>query len=161
LLSEIGGRRGIDAGLKIQVSLINALILLHLLFRCADRPQRSNVLIPARTPADAKNVVNIAVVVVVKTVVGNLIRIVPYHPRQVGMIPIDAGVNDGYNDDVEIREGSDPLNRHSIPADFDGDFDPDSTDPDEIQKIIDTIADPIGTFYRFSLPDSTLRRVQK
>ncbi|MCX6834019.1 MAG: oxidoreductase [candidate division Zixibacteria bacterium] len=36
----------------------------------------------------------------------------------------------------------------------------DSTDPKEIQQIIDTIADPIGTFYRFSLPHSLLRRVQ-
>lgn len=36
----------------------------------------------------------------------------------------------------------------------------DSTDPKEIQQIIDTIADPLGTFYRFSLPDSLLRRVQ-
>jgi F420-non-reducing hydrogenase small subunit len=36
----------------------------------------------------------------------------------------------------------------------------DSTDPEEIETIIDTIPDPIGTFYRFSLPDSMLRRVQ-
>ncbi len=36
----------------------------------------------------------------------------------------------------------------------------DSTDPEEIEKIIATIADPIGTYYRFSLPDSMLRRVQ-
>jgi F420-non-reducing hydrogenase small subunit len=37
----------------------------------------------------------------------------------------------------------------------------DTTDPAEAQKIIDTIADPLGTFYRFSLPDSMLRRVHK
>jgi F420-non-reducing hydrogenase small subunit len=36
----------------------------------------------------------------------------------------------------------------------------DSTDPEEIDQIIATIADPVGTFYRFSLPDSLLRRVQ-
>ncbi|MEW6051180.1 MAG: oxidoreductase [Candidatus Zixiibacteriota bacterium] len=36
----------------------------------------------------------------------------------------------------------------------------DSLDPDETAKIIDGIADPVGTFYRFSLPDSMLRRVQ-
>jgi len=36
----------------------------------------------------------------------------------------------------------------------------DSEEPKEIEKIIDTIADPLGTFYRFSLPDSMLRRVQ-
>lgn len=37
----------------------------------------------------------------------------------------------------------------------------DSTNPSEIEAIIDTIPDPIGTFYRFSLPDSMLRRSQK
>lgn len=36
----------------------------------------------------------------------------------------------------------------------------DSTDADEIERIIDTIADPVGTFYRFSLADSMLRRKQ-
>jgi F420-non-reducing hydrogenase small subunit len=36
----------------------------------------------------------------------------------------------------------------------------DSTDPKEIDQIIATIPDPIGTFYRFSLPDSMLRRAQ-
>jgi F420-non-reducing hydrogenase small subunit len=36
----------------------------------------------------------------------------------------------------------------------------DSTDPEEIDRIIETIADPVGTFYRFSLPDSLMRRVQ-
>lgn len=36
----------------------------------------------------------------------------------------------------------------------------DSTDPDEINSIIETIPDPIGTFYRFSLAESSLRRVQ-
>jgi F420-non-reducing hydrogenase small subunit len=35
----------------------------------------------------------------------------------------------------------------------------DSTDPEEIQRIIDTIVDPVGTFYRFSLANSPLRRV--
>lgn len=36
----------------------------------------------------------------------------------------------------------------------------DSRDPDEIQRIIDTIPDPTGTFYRFSMADSMLRRKQ-
>jgi F420-non-reducing hydrogenase small subunit len=36
----------------------------------------------------------------------------------------------------------------------------DSNDPDEIQKIIDGIRDPVGTFYRYSLPDSLLRRAR-
>ncbi len=36
----------------------------------------------------------------------------------------------------------------------------DSEDPEEIEQIIDTIPDTIGTFYRFSLAVSTLRRVQ-
>lgn len=37
----------------------------------------------------------------------------------------------------------------------------DSTDPEEVRKIIDTIADPLGTFYRFSMAGSLLRRVQE
>ena len=32
----------------------------------------------------------------------------------------------------------------------------DSNDPEEIQKIIDDIPDPAGSFYRYSLPDSVL-----
>jgi F420-non-reducing hydrogenase small subunit len=36
----------------------------------------------------------------------------------------------------------------------------DSTDPETIDKIIATIPDAVGTFYRFSLPDSMLRRAQ-
>jgi F420-non-reducing hydrogenase small subunit len=36
----------------------------------------------------------------------------------------------------------------------------DSNDPDEIQRIIDGIYDPVGTFYRYSLPDSLLRRAR-
>jgi F420-non-reducing hydrogenase small subunit len=36
----------------------------------------------------------------------------------------------------------------------------DSQDPEEIDRIIDTIADPIGTFYRFGMSHSTLFRVQ-
>ena len=36
----------------------------------------------------------------------------------------------------------------------------DSTDPDEIDRILKQIPDPLGTFYRFSLADSMLRRVQ-
>jgi F420-non-reducing hydrogenase small subunit len=36
----------------------------------------------------------------------------------------------------------------------------DSTDPEEIKKIIGTIADPLGTFYRFSLASSIMKRVQ-
>ena len=34
----------------------------------------------------------------------------------------------------------------------------DSTDPAEIQSIIEDIPDPVGTFYRYSLPESLLRR---
>ncbi len=37
----------------------------------------------------------------------------------------------------------------------------DSDDPDEIKKIVETIDDPAGTFYRFSLPGSILRRKVK
>jgi F420-non-reducing hydrogenase small subunit len=33
----------------------------------------------------------------------------------------------------------------------------DSTDPDEIDEILDGIVDPAGTFYRFSLPHSMLQ----
>jgi len=36
----------------------------------------------------------------------------------------------------------------------------DSTDPEEIERILDSIPDPLGTFYRFSLAESTLRRTQ-
>ena len=36
----------------------------------------------------------------------------------------------------------------------------DSTDEQEIQKILDGIVDPVGTFYRFSLGHSMLRRVR-
>ena len=36
----------------------------------------------------------------------------------------------------------------------------DSNDPEEIEQIIATIPDPLGTFYRFSLADSLLRRAQ-
>ncbi|MGD0353894.1 MAG: oxidoreductase [Dehalococcoidia bacterium] len=36
----------------------------------------------------------------------------------------------------------------------------DSTDPDEIKSIIDNISDPAGTFYRYSLPVSLLRRAK-
>jgi F420-non-reducing hydrogenase small subunit len=36
----------------------------------------------------------------------------------------------------------------------------DSDDPAEIQALIDSIPDAIGTFYRFTLPSSTLRRRQ-
>jgi len=36
----------------------------------------------------------------------------------------------------------------------------DSNDPDEIQRVIDGIHDPVGTFYRYSLPDSLLRRAR-
>ena len=37
----------------------------------------------------------------------------------------------------------------------------DSIDEAEVEKILDTVADPLGTFYRFSLPASMLRRVQQ
>lgn len=36
----------------------------------------------------------------------------------------------------------------------------DSDDPEEIQRIINDIVDPAGTFYRYSLPDSLLRRAR-
>ena len=36
----------------------------------------------------------------------------------------------------------------------------DSTDPAEIQSIIDAIPDPVGTFYRYSLADSLLKRAR-
>ncbi len=36
----------------------------------------------------------------------------------------------------------------------------DSTDPEEIEQILGQLADPLGTFYRFSLADSLLRRAQ-
>jgi F420-non-reducing hydrogenase small subunit len=36
----------------------------------------------------------------------------------------------------------------------------DSTDPEEVEQIIATIPDPLGTFYRFTLADSLLRRAQ-
>jgi F420-non-reducing hydrogenase small subunit len=34
----------------------------------------------------------------------------------------------------------------------------DSDDPEEIQRVFDGFPDPAGTFYRFSLPASILRR---
>ncbi len=37
----------------------------------------------------------------------------------------------------------------------------DAQEPEEIEKILDSIPDPIGTFYRFSLAHSILRRVEK
>jgi len=37
----------------------------------------------------------------------------------------------------------------------------DAHEPEEIEKILDGIVDPIGTFYRFSLAHSILRRVEK
>jgi F420-non-reducing hydrogenase small subunit len=37
----------------------------------------------------------------------------------------------------------------------------DAHEPEEIEKILDQIADPLGTFYRFSLAHSLLRRVNK
>jgi F420-non-reducing hydrogenase small subunit len=36
----------------------------------------------------------------------------------------------------------------------------DSSDPDEIERIVASIPDMAGTFYRFSLPASVLRRKQ-
>jgi F420-non-reducing hydrogenase small subunit len=36
----------------------------------------------------------------------------------------------------------------------------DSTDPAEIKSIIDGIADPAGTFYRYSMAESLLRRAR-
>jgi F420-non-reducing hydrogenase small subunit len=37
----------------------------------------------------------------------------------------------------------------------------DSDDPTEIQQIVDQVVDPVGTFYRFSVPASILRRALK
>jgi F420-non-reducing hydrogenase small subunit len=37
----------------------------------------------------------------------------------------------------------------------------DSTDEAEIENIIEQIADPVGTFYRFGLARSMFRRVQR
>jgi F420-non-reducing hydrogenase small subunit len=37
----------------------------------------------------------------------------------------------------------------------------DSDDPDEVERIVATIPDPVGTFYRFSLATSSLRRNQR
>ena len=37
----------------------------------------------------------------------------------------------------------------------------DAHEPEEIERILDQIADPIGTFYRFSLAHSILRRAEK
>lgn len=36
----------------------------------------------------------------------------------------------------------------------------DATDPEEINSIIEGIPDPVGTFYRYSLPESLLRRAR-
>ena len=36
----------------------------------------------------------------------------------------------------------------------------DSNEPNEIQRVIDDILDPVGTFYRYSLPASLLRRAR-
>jgi len=36
----------------------------------------------------------------------------------------------------------------------------DSDDPDEIARITESIRDPVGTFYRYSLPNSLLRRAR-
>ena len=55
--------------------------------------------------------------------------------------PDDDG--DGYNDTVEISEGSDPLKFTSTPLDTDGDFDPDSTDPDDDNDGIPDNWDPL------------------
>jgi F420-non-reducing hydrogenase small subunit len=34
----------------------------------------------------------------------------------------------------------------------------DSQDPEKIEQIIDGIADPLGTFYRYGLPASAMRK---
>ncbi len=36
----------------------------------------------------------------------------------------------------------------------------DTDDPAELQQIMDTIVDPVGTFYRFSLADSILSELK-
>jgi F420-non-reducing hydrogenase small subunit len=35
----------------------------------------------------------------------------------------------------------------------------DSQDPEEIDRILDGVIDPVGTFYRFSMAQATLGRV--
>jgi hypothetical protein len=42
----------------------------------------------------------------------------------------DDDDNDGYSDDIELTEGTDPADATAIPEDCDGDFIPDSTDHD-------------------------------
>ena len=34
-------------------------------------------------------------------------------------------------------------------------------DPDEIERVLDTVADPLGTFYRYGLPSGTIWRSQQ
>jgi F420-non-reducing hydrogenase small subunit len=34
-------------------------------------------------------------------------------------------------------------------------------DPETVDRVLDTIPDPVGTFYRYSLPNSLLRRRRK
>jgi F420-non-reducing hydrogenase small subunit len=36
-----------------------------------------------------------------------------------------------------------------------------ATDPDEIERVLDTVADPLGTFYRYGLPSGTIWRSQQ
>jgi F420-non-reducing hydrogenase small subunit len=36
----------------------------------------------------------------------------------------------------------------------------DSTDPDEIQKVLNEIPDPVGYLYRFGLPNSMMRQAK-
>jgi F420-non-reducing hydrogenase small subunit len=36
----------------------------------------------------------------------------------------------------------------------------DAEDPEELEQIIDTIVDPVGTFYRFSLADSIVNELK-
>jgi F420-non-reducing hydrogenase small subunit len=37
----------------------------------------------------------------------------------------------------------------------------DADDPEEMDRIVATIPDPVGTFYRFSMADASLRRAQR
>jgi hypothetical protein len=48
----------------------------------------------------------------------------------VGNLVDDDDDGDGYDDTVEVAEGSDPLDAKDVPPDVDGDFIPDSTDGD-------------------------------
>ncbi len=47
------------------------------------------------------------------------------------MIQLSRDDEDGYEDDIEKRENTNPILNTSYPVDFDHDFNPDSTDSDD------------------------------